>query len=83
MNDTTRETDNKMRELMMNRSGAERLAMASDMFDAARTLVLASLSPSLDEVELGRQLCQRFYRGEVDVGAFAAALRHKANGRVR
>jgi hypothetical protein len=47
MNDTAPDMQRKVRELTLNRSGAERVKMASDMFDAARTLVIASLAPGL------------------------------------
>ena len=58
----------------MNRSGAERMRMASNMFDAARTLVMASFAPGVDAIGARVQLCERFYGGEVDVEAFSAAL---------
>jgi len=43
MNDTPPEIEKKIHEMMMARSGAERLIMGSSMFDAARRIVLASL----------------------------------------
>ena len=75
MNDTTSEIEQKVRELMMRRSGAERVEMASDMFDAVRTLVMASFSPNLAAMEAKLRLCERFYAGEVDLEGFSAALR--------
>lgn len=77
VNDTSPEMERRVRELMMNRSGDERLKMASDMFNAARTLVMASLSSQFSELEARVQLCERFYGGEVDVKAFSSALRRK------
>ena len=62
----------------MNRSGADRLRMSSDMFSSARTLVMASLSPKLSNFEVRVRLCERFYSKEVDVHAFAVALRRNA-----
>ena len=75
MNDTSPEIERKVRELMMKRSGVERVKMASDMFDAARAIIISSFSPDLADIEVKEQLCQRFYRGEVDVDAFSLALR--------
>ena len=43
MTDTPDHIDALYGTLLMRRSGAERLRMASDMFDAARALVRASL----------------------------------------
>ena len=62
----------------MMRTGEERLIIASQMFDSARTLVMASLPPGLDEVELRARLCERFYGSEVNAAAFVCALRKSA-----
>jgi len=78
MNDTAPDIQRKFHELTMNRSGAERMKMASDMFDAARTLVIASFAPGLSIMELKLQLCERFYGTEIDLGAFSAALHSTA-----
>jgi hypothetical protein len=61
MNDTLPEIEKKMRELLMARSGAERVIMAASMFDSARTMVLASLPSDLTDEELKRKLCERTY----------------------
>jgi hypothetical protein len=61
MKDTSPEIEEKVRELMMARSGAERLAMGSSMFDAARKVVLASLPKDLPDEELKRLLFERIY----------------------
>lgn len=70
MNDTAPEIARKVREMMMTRSGEERMRMASQMFDTARSIALASFPPGLDEIEIKRKLCQRFYGNEVNVNAF-------------
>ena len=75
MNDTSPEIERTVRELMMKRPGVDRMKMAADMFEAARTMVMASFSYGLTDVEVKDQLCARFYRGEVDVEAFSLALR--------
>lgn len=61
MNDTTPEIAEKVHEMMMARTGAERLIMGSAMFDLARKLVLASLPKNLPEEELKRRLFERIY----------------------
>ena len=61
MNDTSPEIEKKVYEMMMARSGAERLIMGASMFDAARQIVLASLPKDLPEEELKRRLFERIY----------------------
>ena len=78
MNDTEPDIQHKLRELTLKLSGAERVKMASDMFDAAQTLVIASFAPGLSIMELKLQLCERFYGTEIDVRAFSAALHASA-----
>ena len=74
MNDTTREVELGVRQLVMDRSGEDRLRMTSNMFAAARTLVMASLPAHLTDLQIKILLCERFYAGEVDVTAFARTL---------
>lgn len=61
MNDTSPEVAKLVGQKLMARSGAERFVMGTRMFDAARAMVLASLSPALSPSELKRQLFQRLY----------------------
>ena len=61
MNDTTPEIAEKVHEMMMARTGVERLIMGSAMFDLARKIVLASLPKDLSEEELKRRLFERIY----------------------
>ena len=61
MNDTTPEIEEKVREMMMARSGAERLVMGSRMFDAARATIIASLPKDLPAGEFKRLLFERIY----------------------
>ena len=61
MTDTPPEIEEKVREMMMARSGAERLIMGASMFDAARAIVLASLPKDLPKDELKRRLFERIY----------------------
>lgn len=73
--DTSPEIAREVRERLNARSGVERIAMGSRMFDAARTLALASFPPGLPEVEIKIRLCERIYGGEVDLAGFADHLR--------
>ncbi len=61
MNDTSPEIKRRFRQMIMARSGAERLIMGASMFDAARAMVLASLPKDLSEDELKRRLFERIY----------------------
>jgi len=61
MTDTTPEVEKKMREMMMARTGAERMMMVASMSDAARAIVLASLPKNLSADELKRRLFERIY----------------------
>jgi len=61
MTDTTPEVENKMREMMMARTGAERMMMVASMSDTARAIVIASLPKDLSPDELKRRLIERIY----------------------
>jgi hypothetical protein len=61
MSDTSPEVETLMREMMMARSGEERLLMGSAMFDAARDMVIASLPENLPVLEFKRRLFERLY----------------------
>jgi hypothetical protein len=61
MNDTTPEIEKKVHEMMMARSGTERLLMGSAMFDLARKIVIASLPKDLSDEEFKRRLFERIY----------------------
>jgi hypothetical protein len=61
MNDTPAEIADLVRQRLMARSGSERFVMGTQMFDAARAMVLASLADGLSPDELKRKLFQRVY----------------------
>ena len=61
MNDTSPEIERRFRQMIMARSGSERLIMGASMFDTARAIVLASLPKDLSEDELNRRLFERIY----------------------
>lgn len=61
MSDTPPEIEKRIHDMMMSRSGAERLIMGSSMFDAARRIVLASLPKDLSDEERKRRLFERIY----------------------
>ena len=74
MNDTDPQIAEMVRRMLMERSGAERMLMGSQMFDTAKAMVLASLPEGLSELEIKVRLCERFYGDEVDVDAFRQHL---------
>jgi hypothetical protein len=61
MTDTSPEVAEMVRARLMALSGAERFRMGTQMFDAARRMVLASLPPDLTEAERKRRLFERIY----------------------
>jgi hypothetical protein len=61
MTDTSPEIAEMVRARLMALSGAERVRIGAQMFDAARRLVLASLPPDLTETERKRRLFHRIY----------------------
>lgn len=81
MNDTDPKIAELVRWKVLERSGEERIAMGSQMFDTARAIVLASFPEGLSEIEIKGLLCRRLYRDEVDVDAFVEHLRTLQGGR--
>jgi len=75
MNDTDPQIAEMVRRRLMERSGAERVLMGSQMFDVAKAMVLASLPKGLTELEIKARLCERLYGDEVDVNAFIQHLK--------
>lgn len=63
--DTTPEINQMMFARMMALSGAERIAMGCDMFDAARAMVVASLPEGLSDAERRRLIFKRIYAEEL------------------
>lgn len=61
MTDTPPEIEKKMREMLMARSGGERVVMGALMFDAARAMVIASLPRNLSKDEFKQRLFERIY----------------------
>ena len=81
MNDTDPAIAEVIRQRMLERSGAERIMMASGMFEAAKAMVLASFPAGLTEIEIKARLCERLYGNEVDTKAFVEhlkSLKHKS-----
>jgi hypothetical protein len=75
VNDTDPQIARLVRERLMKRSGAERVAMGSRMFEVAKTMVLASFPEGLSEIEIKARLCERLYGSEIDAAAFHQHLR--------
>ena len=61
MNDTAPEVEERVRQMMMSRSGEERFVRGALMFDAARTLTIASLPSHLPASEFKQRLFERIY----------------------
>ena len=67
MKDTSPEMEAVYRNLLMTKSGSDRLKMASDMFDTARTLVRSSLRHhNFSKKELEWHVFLRMYKSDFD-----------------
>ena len=69
MNDTTPDMEKRMASMIAERSSAERLRMASSMFDSGRTLLRIGLkrrNPALREGQLRTQVFLRLYGEDFD-----------------
>ena len=64
MNDTSPVAEQIVRERMMTISGEERFLMGASMFEAARTMVLASAPQGMSSSDLRLFLLRRFYGGD-------------------
>jgi hypothetical protein len=61
MNDTSEAVDRLFRDMLMKKTGAERLQMGSSMFDSARGMMLASFPNDLPSHELRQLIFTRTY----------------------
>ena len=77
MDDTSPDIAAMVRQMLLARTGAERLEMGNEMFEVARTMVVASLPPGLSDLEIKRRLCERLYGNQVNLAAFSERLSAK------
>ena len=61
MTDTPPDIAQMVRDRLLARSGSDRFVMGTQMFEAARRMVLASFPPHLTETERRRLLFARIY----------------------
>ena len=69
MNDTPPDVRAAFTALLMQRSASERAMMTFDMFDLARTLMVADIrarDPGISDTELRVQIFERTYRSDFD-----------------
>jgi hypothetical protein len=66
MTDTEPQVERKFYEMIMSLSGEERFMMGIRSFEAARTIVLASLPKDLPEQELKLKLFERIYGARIE-----------------
>ena len=72
MNDTPPEMERKFRQLLLQRSGADRLKMGFSMFSTARALVVASIlekDPGASPARVREQVFLRFYGADFSAEA--------------
>jgi len=75
MNDTHPEMAVRFRELMMSKTGQERLLMGCSMYDTAKEIVCSSIynnNPGITKADMRREVFLRFYGQE-----FSRAEREK------
>ena len=65
MKDTSDQIERKYRDMLLARSGEERLKMGCSMHATARALVIASI-PEKNRVKVNRELFLRFYGEEFE-----------------
>ncbi|MGC3990478.1 MAG: hypothetical protein QM796_12515 [Chthoniobacteraceae bacterium] len=75
MTDTSPEVAALVRERLMALSGSRRFVMGSQMFDAARRMVIASLPNNLLESERRQLLFKRLYGEDLPIGCNDEKLR--------
>ena len=83
MSDTPRDVEDEYVAMFSRLSGTERLRMVSDMFETARTLVIANIranEPDICPAELRVRLFNRFYATDFDEPMRAAILADLAEG---
>lgn len=76
MNDTSPAVAQRYREMLMARSGAERLRMACDMFDTARRIMNASLPVGTDDHARRVALFLRLYGPDFDASTRERIIAH-------
>lgn len=76
--DTSADAERALRALLQQRTGTERVRMASEMFDTARRLALASLPEAVreDPFERSAALVRRFYGRDLDPSVLRAVTAH-------
>ncbi|HSR66735.1 MAG TPA: hypothetical protein VLU25_02245 [Acidobacteriota bacterium] len=81
MNDTSPEMRRQFHEVLMTRTPQQRVAMAAEMFDTARRIVLSSLPSEWSEADKKVALVKRFYGRDLDpefMDQVAEAIRESA-----
>ncbi len=78
MRDTSREVERRFRELLLRRSGEERLRMGCSMYGTARALIRASVlekDPGISPQGMRRALFLKLYGHEFDAHTIERILR--------
>lgn len=78
MNDTSPEVEQRYYDMLLARSGEERLKMGFSMYATARALVIASIleaNPQASPTDIRRALFLRFYGHEFDPATREKILR--------
>jgi hypothetical protein len=70
MNDTSPEVERMVRERFQAMTPEERFLIGCQVFETARTIVLASFPPGLSPAEARWRLCERFYGADLATRAY-------------
>lgn len=82
MRDTTYEMEEKMREMILEKSPVERLKMGVSMYETSRRLVIRAIlegNPGISETALKQELFLKFYGNEMQPEEREAILQHLRN----
>ena len=76
MRDTAPKIEKLYHEMLMQRSGSDRMQMGAQMFETARQMALASMPPDLSEKEKRIRLFLRFYESDFGTERRDDIVRH-------
>ena len=76
MQDTSKNTKIKYHEMLMKKSGIERLYMGARMEEAAREMVLASISDEKTESEKKTDIFLRYYKNDFSDEEITKIIKH-------
>lgn len=74
MKDTSKSVEQRYKKMLMSKTGAERLEMASSMHETARQLILSRYSGLTNEIEVKKAIFEGFYSSDFSIEEKAKIL---------